>query len=420
MRWVVAAVVCSMFIGAGVALAQEAPSVVNGDFEGQFANGVAEGWKTWTDPWGDREYHDETAAPRGGEHAQGWTAKQSSSGIYQVVKGTTGGQAYRLTMWIMYQTPGAMWAECGFDARGGTDQSEVHWTKLETTGPAGQWLKYERALVAEGKAVSVWCKWGTVTNVECRGLADDVSLVPAAAAEIPWCSISGRVWLADGRPLRNATITAKPGGQTATSAEDGSFAIPNMYRDHYRFTASKPGYVPEESETIEIEPGKPGEVNISLKPIDYVAGGDFESAFIEGIPAYWAPWHEGPGPGTYARSTDARRGGDAAAEWRVDAGRAGLRQVVAGLQAGTRYQLNAWLRSALGGQAACGYSLSGDVDVAKASWLPEPPTGPDGWCQYQAQIVPQEDRITIWLAGSAGPVWADDISLIRHDPDVID
>jgi len=302
-------------LGAAGADAAEvlANLVRNGDFEAGFKDGVAVGWKTWEDPWGVREYYVETADPHGGQHAQGWrNVKGSCSGVYQVVKGLTPGQAYRATMWTWYQTEGDMWVECGFDPAGGTEKPEVYWTKLETVGSAGHWLKYETLLVAKGEAVSLWFKWGTVTGTECKGLADDVSLVPVEEGQPDWGSASGRVWIAGGGPLPNAAITTRPGRRSARSGADGTFSVAEMYPYRYEFTATKPGYVPGTAETIEIAPGQPGQIDISLTPIDFVAGGDFESAFIEGVPSYWTPWGEGVSARMFSRSTEIRRGGDAA------------------------------------------------------------------------------------------------------------
>lgn len=419
MTRLVAFIALSFLIATRLVGAQPAaPLVINGDFEGKFADGVAEGWKAWADPWGEREYHDETAAPHSGEHAQGWTAEQSCSGIYQVVKGADVGQAYRLTAWIMYQTPGAMWAECGFDPSGGTDQSEVYWTKLETIGPAGMWLKYERNLLAEGEAVSVWFKWGTTSGSECKGLADDVSLVPVADAQIEWCSVAGRAWAAGGGPLPNVSLTSRPGRRTATTGGDGVFSFARMYADRYQFTATKPGYAPDTIREIAVTPQAPAQFDISLTPIDYLAGGDFESAFIEGIPSYWTPWWEGGAVPESSRSTDVRHRGDAAFEWRAPARRSGLRQVVVGLEQGVAYALSAWLRADAGAKVGCGYDPAGGSDVAQVTWLPEPAPDAHGWRHYQAQVTPQQDRISVWIVASGGRAWADDISLVRHDPDL--
>ena len=407
-------------IPSAVVRSQTPEAVVeNGDFEGGFTDGVAEGWHTWADPWGEREYHDERENVHGGAHAQGWTTPEgSSAGIYQVVNGVTQGQAYRLTMWTWYDSRGDMWAECGFDPSGGTEQSEVHWTKMERKGGMRRWLKYEADLVTEGDAVSVWFKWGAISRLGSTGLGDDVSLVPIEIAKIDWCSAVGKVWLAVGPPLPGAEVSARPARRSTTSSTDGGFSFAQLYPDVYSFTARKGGYLPETVEGVEIKDGSQATVEITMVPVEYVAGGDFEGVFTEGIASYWTPWHEKNARYRAMKSAEARHGGGAAQYWETIAGRSGIRQIVVGLEEGAACDLSLWVLPDEGAAVACGYDLAGGKELANATWLAEPAPTDAGWLHYTARLTPEKDRLTIWLSWTEGGGVVDDVSLTRHDADL--
>jgi hypothetical protein len=404
----------------GASAAEAAENLVrNGDFEAGFKDGVAAGWKTWDDAWGVREYYDETANPHGGQHAQGWrNVKGSCSGVYQVVKGVTPGQAYRATMWTWYQTEGDMWVECGFDPAGGSDRSDVHWTRLSDVGKVGQWLRYEADLVAKGNAVSLWFKWGTLSESGGSGCADDVSLAPIDEALVNWCSVAGNVFVAGGPALPGAQVTMRPGPSQAAAAGDGGFAFRKLYPDKYSFTAEKHGYLPDSVSDLKIAGGESARVELTLHPEEHVVAGDFESTFTEGIACCWTPWQAEGSRFAASRATEIKHGGDACQEMHAITGRSGLRQVVAGLEEGATYALSVWVLGEQDAQVACGYDLAGGKELGDATWIAEAAPAGDGWRHYTVRLTPARDRLTIWLSWQGGRGWADDISLVRHDPDL--
>jgi len=391
--------------------------VNNGDFEMGFKDGVAIGWQGWADGWGGREYYDETAEVHAGQHAQGWrTVVGSSSGIHQVVTGLRAGQPYRLTMWTQYQSPGVMWAECGFDLAGGTDPFGVKWTKMEGDGKAGRWLRYQADFVADGESVSIWYKWGS--RGSSLGMADDVVLEPIDTTNVDWGSAAGTVWAMGGPPLPGATVTMRPGRASMTTRGDGTFAFDRVYRGTYTFAAEKPGYLPDTVSEATFTDGEQRRVDLVLKRFDYIVGGDFETGFTEGVASCWTPWYVGDARFEGARSTEVRHGGGAAQHWETIAGQSGIRQIVAGLEEGAAYDLSLWVLPEQGEAIRCGYDLTGGRKLADATWLAKPvPTDAD-WQHYAAGLTPERDRVTIWLSWTEGAGVVDDVSLTRHDPDL--
>lgn len=118
-------------VGAGIATLLACAAVVNaqitnGDFEGGFTNGVANGWTFFsTDGYGATPI-DETGNVHGGSHAQRvdlpQPASEGNAGVSQVIS-TVPGQLYRIDFWVyahMYEGyPGEdLETFLGFDAQG--------------------------------------------------------------------------------------------------------------------------------------------------------------------------------------------------------------------------------------------------------------------------------------------------------------
>ena len=93
-------------------------------------------------------------------------------------------------------------------------------------------------------------------------------------------------------------------------------------------------------------------------------------------------------------------------------------EIVAGLEEGAAYALSVWALAEGDAQVACGYDLTGGKELNDATWIAEAAPAGDGWRRYTARVTPARDRLTVWLSWQGGRGWADDISLVRHDPDL--
>jgi len=150
--------------------------ISNGDFEGGFTNGVANGWTLFSTDGYNPSGSDETGNVHGGSHAQKVNLPQPASGegyggISQVID-TVAGQLYRIDFWIYAHMPGESYQGqdlqtfMGFDAQGRPfDHSltdfDISWIGLSEG--RDEWRSIGREFLAAGDTATIffkgWRKW---------------------------------------------------------------------------------------------------------------------------------------------------------------------------------------------------------------------------------------------------------------------
>jgi hypothetical protein len=161
--------------------------VTNGDFEGGYTDGIADGWTTQEVAGGSLFWSDYLSIgpptpPHGGSNCQVLYFNEETSGatdvrIYQTIADLTPGDVYRLSAWIALIGCGSAEVACqvGYDLGGGTD-----FTWLPAFDADGQWHQATADLIATGPAISIAYRWVGAPHPDevCDyfGLADDASL----------------------------------------------------------------------------------------------------------------------------------------------------------------------------------------------------------------------------------------------------
>lgn len=138
----------------------------NGDFEGAFTNGRANGWSAWQGGWSNTiTYARDTSGHLAGNAAQCWGRGDSLRvhGGPCIAVGVTPGVMYEVIAWLrMDTTDGGAWLEAGVDTTGQLSNGEaasISYTKLEPQGNR-KWHRYRRLVKATGGTLSFFAKFG--------------------------------------------------------------------------------------------------------------------------------------------------------------------------------------------------------------------------------------------------------------------
>jgi len=200
--------------------------------------------------------------------------------------------------------------------------------------------------IVEGSIPTGW-----TTNrpyLRTRDASDVVVIVNAS-----YGSISGTVTNTSGTGLAGATVTANPGGYTATTGSGGTYTILNVPTGTYSVTASKAGYQPETKNGINVTSGLSATANftLGLVPTEVLANGDFESGFTDfwggRIADDWSPVYRANGSGDSTEWTDFDWGTPRGQSQQVyvslaGIGEAGIMQRVTGLTPGRNFKFSCY------------------------------------------------------------------------------
>lgn len=186
-----------LFGHAGVLHAQ----IANGNFEGGFTGGVANGWTLFTTSGYSASGSDETANVHGGAHAQRINLPQPNSGegyggVFQVIN-TVPGQLYRIDFWIYAHMPNESYegedleVHLGFDAQGRSSYDPSHfdfdvsWIGIDTDRDT--WRSAGREFEAVGTQATLffrgWRKYAQHGGGHL--IIDDVTVQPVAVSHPP-------------------------------------------------------------------------------------------------------------------------------------------------------------------------------------------------------------------------------------------
>jgi hypothetical protein len=159
--------------------------VNNPSMEGNFNNGVADGWTTWG---GGGSFYNETSYAHDGSKSQGWFDSAWSgdiswdAGIYQQLSSLESGKVYDTSAWFQYQFgahPGGpgpwQWMagypsgycsttfSIGIDTSGGTDPTAVTEWKNTSYDAAGEsycspWINVATSFTADSDTATIFIK----------------------------------------------------------------------------------------------------------------------------------------------------------------------------------------------------------------------------------------------------------------------
>jgi hypothetical protein len=83
-------------------------------------------------------------------------------------------------------------------------------------------------------------------------------------------TLHGVIWNPEGRPLSGVQIAVHGGEgaatQTVTSGDDGTFAVENLKPGKYQVTETKSGFIDSAATTVELAPGQPHYIDLTLTP----------------------------------------------------------------------------------------------------------------------------------------------------------
>ena len=183
-----------------------AATITNGNFEGGFTGGLANGWTLFSTGGYNPIPVDETTIVHGGAHAQRVRMPQPASGeayggIYQIVA-TTPNTLYQVGLWMYTIMPGETYSgedlvcSTGFDTQGRTNWNtadwELSWLSLPSS-PRNAWIYIKREFLAASSTTTIflkgWRKWPQ--HGEGSFILDDVTITevvrpsPPSHASVP-------------------------------------------------------------------------------------------------------------------------------------------------------------------------------------------------------------------------------------------
>ena len=248
-------------------LAPSTAQLINGNFEGGFTNGVANGWTKFIVS-GSPSFGDETSHVHGGSHAQRWSTNWTThdAGIYQQVTAaksvsyTFSAWTWRHDEWNNGGDNEASWV--GIDPYGGTNaaSSNVQWSSKQISYET--WTQQSVSAAAQADTITVFIRgranWAGNVMLTC---ADDAAL---QASPPGIGNISGYVKDAGNNPIIGASVTT--GAYTAMSGSDGSYTLANLLAGAYSVTASKAGYQSQTKAGIVVSVGQTTSCSFNLTP----------------------------------------------------------------------------------------------------------------------------------------------------------
>jgi len=252
-------ITCNFNLAPGLA------QLINGDFEGGFTSGVANGWTKFVIS-GSPSFGDETSHVHGGSHAQRWSTNWTThdAGIYQQVTAAQG-VSYTFSAWTWrhdeWNNGGdneASWV--GIDPYGGTNasSSNVQWSSKQISYET--WTQQSVSAAAQAGTITVFIRgranWAGNVMLTC---ADDAAL---QASPPGIGNISGYVRDAGNNPIIGASVTT--GAYTAMSGSDGGYTLANLLTGTYSVTASKAGYQSQTKTGIVVSAGETTSCSFNL------------------------------------------------------------------------------------------------------------------------------------------------------------
>lgn len=182
---------------AGVVLFLSSPStlyagfVTNGDFEGAYTNGKANGWSSWQGGWSNTiTFAEEGTNQFAGGKCQRWGRADQyrvHGGLCQQ-SSTVAGATYEVIAWLRADSPDTgAWLEAGVDLTGQITNGEaasVSYTKLEGQG-LYKWIRFRKIVKATGSTISFFTKLGHYNEPAGAHWAyvDNVSIQPRIVLE---------------------------------------------------------------------------------------------------------------------------------------------------------------------------------------------------------------------------------------------
>lgn len=160
--------------------------VDDGDFEGAYTNGVAEGWTKWEAAGSNAIAFGRAGLNKhDGSYSQYWSRNDTSTfdgGLYQVVA-VQPGRRYRIEAWMKRQsTIGGTHLQFGFDPTGGTSgtAASVVYQNIVDSGANDTWLRYQATVLVTTSSLTLFARaghTGTTGGTNAYFYLDSVSLV---------------------------------------------------------------------------------------------------------------------------------------------------------------------------------------------------------------------------------------------------
>lgn len=176
-------------------------AAVTENFDGDYKDGLFDGWKTDMEPWGEEPAPAETKPGHGDSgSAQSLATKGACHYVYKTFSGLKEGETYQMSVWIRagFQKEGARgfpgavsWVEFAVDPRGGDRARGLEiWNvepKYDFDKNMGKWVQYtSEPFKAAGEKATVVFKVGSVDSDRgFRADFDDLTIEPAKDSAKP-------------------------------------------------------------------------------------------------------------------------------------------------------------------------------------------------------------------------------------------
>jgi hypothetical protein len=158
--------------------------LVNGDFEGGFTSGVANGWTSYTRNGGAAAWSSQTAgAPQGLYYQQvQLTSTTGGAGIRQNINGTTPGATYQISGWMRGNSAAAYY-QVKVSPSASTNWSTAVNLSPAQSGNGNTWVPFSGTIVATGTNMTLWLD-GAVTTAS-KAVAFDAVTVTCLSMPVP-------------------------------------------------------------------------------------------------------------------------------------------------------------------------------------------------------------------------------------------
>lgn len=158
--------------------------LVNGNFEGGFTGGVANGWTSYTRNGGSGSWSAQTAgAPQGTYYQQvQLTSTTGGAGIRQNINGTVPGATYQISGWMRGNSAYAYY-QVKVSPSGSTDWTTAVDLTPTQAGNGSTWVPFSGTVVAAGTNMTLWLD-GWVTTAG-KAVAFDAVTVTCLNLPVP-------------------------------------------------------------------------------------------------------------------------------------------------------------------------------------------------------------------------------------------